>query len=181
MDVLNFVQNLERKKFYNYLAIFFVIFCLIIAGIIFFQYRKTSKSEERLQKINQSRGRAQTILKSHAFVKEQQKRVKEILEKDQKEFIITEFFDDVVKNLGLSAKRKESAGVAEVSLNNGYKEEQLPSSFKDMNMRDVVRLLNEIEQKERVYVKKVELLKSPKGRSLEVNLVIATLRPKVES
>jgi hypothetical protein len=170
---------LSVKDFIIILLFFFLIFSLVIAGIIFFQFRKVSKLEERLKKINQSRSKVQLVLQNHAFVKQQQESVKEILEKE-KYFMITEFFEGVVKNLALDSKtKKEEFKSLDVDLNNGYEEERLESNFKDMNMKEVVRLLNQVEQEERVYVKKIELSKSPKAKKLDVNLVIATLRPKV--
>ncbi len=176
----NFLQELEKKQFYQYLGIFLGIFLLLLGALIFFQRRRIGALEQRLRRINQQREEARAILQEYRLINQQRATVDEILAKD-KNFKIPQYFDLLVKELGLSNHMSKEPTVAESDLNNGYEEVQLDSSFKEMNMKQVAELLYKIEKNDRVYPKELVLIKSPKASLLDVTLVIATLQPKLTS
>jgi hypothetical protein len=49
-----------------------------------------------------------------------------------------------------------------------------------MSTQELATLLNEIEHKERVYTKSLDITQSKTPRTIDVTLTIATLQPKEE-
>jgi len=50
-----------------------------------------------------------------------------------------------------------------------------------MNTQKLTELLDTLEQNERIYTKEVEIYKPDAGQTINVNLLIATLEPKIET
>jgi uncharacterized membrane protein YhiD involved in acid resistance len=178
--IKNFIQELDRKEFKRYMMIGFAIFCVLIGLLIFMQKRKISNLESKLRRINQQRDEVRSILQEHALINQQRAAVDAILAKD-KNFKITQYFDNLVKELGLTRFMTKEPTPDERDLNNGYDEIQLDATFKDMDMRQVTELLYKIEQNDRVYTKELALIKPPKSSKLDVSITIATLQPKITS
>jgi hypothetical protein len=175
--VREFIRNLEPKKFYRYLAIFFALFFVLIGVIGYSYYRRLSNVQRRLKRINQQREEARSILQEHRRVRQQQAEIDAILSKD-KEFRIADYFLSVIKELNLTTRMTQEPVISEEDLNNGYVEVRLSASFTDMDMKQISQLLFRIEHNERVYPKEISIVKAMKSPTLDVTLVIATLRPK---
>ncbi len=175
-DISNFINELDAKDFYKYMLVVVLLFLIIIGAILYFQHSALSSYEARLKTINKQRVELRSLLQEHGLVNKQREAVDAILSKD-KAFRISNFFDLITKELGLSPHVTKDT-VIENDLGNGYVETQLDASFKDMDMKQVTDLLYKIEQSPRMYTKNLVLLKTPKSSKLDVTLVVATLQPK---
>lgn len=175
-DIGNFINELDAKDFYKYMIVVVVLFLIIIGAILYFQHSAIDSYETRLKNINKQRVELRSLLQEHVLVNKQRETVDAILSKD-KAFRISNFFDLITKELGLSSNVTKDT-VIENDLGNGYVETQLDASFKDMDMKQVTDLLYKIEQSLRMYTKNLVLLKTPKSSKLDVTLVVATLQPK---
>lgn len=174
--IRNFIENLETKDFYKYLAIALSVIIVIIGILIFNFYRKIHNLNERIALINDQRIVAQRILTQDEQVKKQRIAVNAILAQDP-DFIIGNYFNKILTKLGLIDKQKSSIEVSHIEHGDGYKETILKAKLTDMNMKQLCDLLSEIEKTERVYPKELEIVKG-KNKTIDVNLAIATLEPK---
>lgn len=173
-----FIQDLDDREFYRYLAVFLAALVLIMGGIVFFNYRTTAQLKKRITRLNNNRHALQEILTTFERVKQQKADVAAILEKD-KTFKIVGYLDQLIGTLNLTQHR---AGLqqSEESLEHlsEYNEIKLIVSFADMNMRQLVELLREIEKNERIYIKELEITKSGGRPAIDVRLTIATLQAR---
>lgn len=170
------LTNLDEQDFYRYAA-FVLGGLLLCAGIIIYHYEsKTSVYIKQARNINKERERAQDLLTRYEYVKQQQTEVSQLLNKD-KNFKIREYFEGVIKNQALTSHVKK-VDVAESELGNGYSEIRLDASVEGINTKILTELLYEIEQKERVYTKELEIKKPSNSSAINVTLVIATLQPQ---
>lgn len=174
--IRDFIYELERKEFYRYVALFLILFSALLGFLAYLQHQKVTTLEARIKHINKQRGEIRSILQEHALVKKQRAFVDTLLAQE-KDFKIGQFFERTVQELGLTQKMNKNP-VVDTDLGNGYIESQLESIFKDMDMKQVADLLHTIENNNRIYTKKLELIKPPKATKLDVTLVIATLQPK---
>jgi len=179
-SIINFVQELDRREFYRYLAVTGGIFLCVLGIIFFFQRRQIQDLDRRLKNVNKQRQAVRKILQEHALAEEQRQAVDSILERDRT-FRIKEFFQLAVKNLGLTRAMGKEPVVIDNDLGNGYTETQLESNFRNLDMKQVSDLLNRIEQNNRLYTKELTLSKARRTQKVDANLVIATLQPKTIS
>ena len=66
----------------------------------------------------------------------------------------------------------------ETTLKEGYKEITLTANISRADTQQLVGLLGELEQKERIYIKKLDITKKRNNNKFNFIIVIATLQPK---
>ena len=183
MEIINrlrlAIEGLEQKDFYKYLIV--VVACIIVlfSVFIFWHYSKVGSLTQRIEEVNEEReDKVRSILERKNVVEQQRKMINSILSK-QKDFKIAGYFSELLGKLNLTATEQRTS---EVELSNDYEEVQLTARFVKLKMKQLCDLLQEIEQKQRVYAKSLEIIRSNKDpKTIEVNLVIATLQPKLRA
>ncbi len=181
MNFLNDLQSritlLDKRSWYQYLAITAVFFFLLVGVILFFYYRSVSKWEQKIAEVNESRLEAKKLLDKAERVKKERTEVTALLEEDPN-FKIKAYMQDVLEKVGILAQvQSENAVVS--SMQDGYQENQVTYQLAGINMRQLTELLNEIEENKRVFVKELDITKSKKvPRTIDVDIRIATMMPK---
>ncbi len=115
-------------------------------------------------------------------VKKQKAIVDEILN-ENKSFKLLGYFDEITNKLGIDKNVKEkstSENTLEILTAKGYKEVRVNATFTELNTRQLAELLDEFEKNERIYTKNLEITKSSKTPTIDVEIVIATLQPETE-
>ncbi|MEX0671784.1 MAG: hypothetical protein WD068_00340 [Candidatus Babeliales bacterium] len=183
MDVLvkvrEFITNLDEQKFYIYTGIFIGVITLLFSIIIYRTFSTIDELKYRIESINEYRQEAQQIMARFADVKRQRAKVNEILTQDRR-FKITNYFDTLIDNLGMRQNLPNEPKVVEQDLDKQYKEVYITPALKHVNMRQFSQLLQDIEESERVYVKKIDIAKAQtRPPSIDVTITIATLQPRI--
>lgn len=177
-----FIEGLDEKDFYKYLAGAIIAIVIIMGLILFVNYRSISALKKRTNRLNTNRQAVQEILTTFERVKQQKAAVASILEKD-KTFKIVGYLDELIARLGLTPHKTGTMQQSEEPLEHlpEYNEIKIIVPFTDMNMRQLTELLNEIDKNERIYTKELDIVKSPTKPSLDVTLTIATLQARTET
>lgn len=177
----DFIQELDEKTFYTYLIGFLVAIVLLMSTTMFFNYRKVHALKKRISRINNNRKSLQDILTTYERVKQQKADVASMLDKD-KNFKIVGEVDTVLTSLNLINNRTSYNQSSEVKESlPEYTEIRLVIQLADLNTKQLVELLHEIEKNERIYTKELEITRSPSKPSIDVTLSIATLQARTES
>ena len=179
-QIKSFFDKLETKTFYYYI-IGYIGACLVIFAIsIFYFYSSINVLEKKIRDVNSSReDQIRIILETAAHVKQQQMMIEDILSKDP-DFKIAGYFEEILNRLDLKDK-KVSSEATTVDREDNYRKSELSAKFEGMTMQELTKLLQELEQKPRIATEKIEITKSKKQpKTIEVNLTISTLLPKVE-
>lgn len=179
VKVRDFITNLDEQKFYLYTSIFLGIITLIFGIMMYRTFSGISQLEEQIESINEYRERAQKIIGEFADVKKQRTKVNLILTQD-KRFKITNYFSTLIDDLGLRQHLQGEPKLVEQDLDRQYKEVRITPTLKHINMRQLAQLLQEIEESERVYVKKLDITKAQtRPPSIDIKINIATLQPRI--
>lgn len=175
-----FVQELDDKTFYTYLTAFLAGIVFVLGIVMFMSFNKITKLRSRVKQVNYNRQTIQELLTKFEKVKQQKAEVAAILEKD-KNFKIVGYLDSLLAKLGLTQNKTNYTQSSEnkESLPE-YIEIKLVVQLTDLNMRQLVDLLHEIEKTERIYTKELEITRSATKPSIDVTLTIATLQPRAE-
>jgi hypothetical protein len=173
------ITGLDKKLFYRYIAIAGACFILLLALIIWQYKSKINSLKKQIYKVNALRDDVRIELSKYEQIQKQRKEVDAILAEEE-DFNITGYFDDLVKRLGLEAHVKERTPSRQETEDN-YQETMVNATLVDITMQQLTELLNEIEHKARIFTKQIEITRSKKSPTIEVNLTIATLQPKTET
>ena len=182
MDVLgkvrDFIANLDEQKFYMYIGGFLGVITLVFGILMYRTVAGINELEEQIESINEYRHDAQRIIAQFSQVKKQRAKVNQILKQD-KRFKITNYFSNLINDLGLRQHLPVEPNPSKKDLDKQYEEVQITPKLKHVNMRQLVQLLQEIEESERVYVKKLDITKAQtRPPSIDVTVSIATLQPR---
>lgn len=181
LDTINtYFEYLNYKQFQRIVIIFFSTFFFISFIILYVNIRTHKKLTTRIRTINRKRTEVRELLERYELVKRQKSEVDSFLEKD-KDFKIAAFFDNVLQHLNLLGKKTRDPETSAENLENGYREIKLFATFSDMNMKQLIDLLDALEQNERIYTKELELYKPEQAQTINVNILIATLEPRLET
>jgi len=179
-QVREYIQGLDTQQFQRYLIALFVGIFLITSIIVYRYYSNVSALKKKIVYINNKRRDVKELLERYEIVKKQQEEVDALLEKD-KDFKIGGYFDSVMNQVGIARNKTREPETSSEELDNGYTEIKLYASFSNMNMQKLTELLDTLEQNERIYTKELEIYKPNQGPTINVNLLIATLEPKIET
>lgn len=178
--LLTRIQQFPRDQFRRYLIAFFVGYSLIIGFLVIWHIRSVNNRMTRIKGINKKYLEVRNLLERYEMVKKQKAEVDAVLEKD-KDFKIGGYFNTVLQQLNLLGKKTREPETSAEELENGYREIKLYATFNGLNMKQLIDLLDALEQNERIYTKEVEVYKPEQDRTINVNLLIATLEPKEET
>lgn len=173
------LEGLDNKQFMMYIISFLTGIILLSCIIMYRYYSSTRQLQKHIAFINTKRTEVKEILERYESVKKQQTEVNELLAKD-KDFVIAGYFTNLIKILAIEKNKTREPETSSEDLDNGYTERRLYATFTNLNMQKVSELLDTIEQSERIYTKELEIYKPTNEPMVNVNLLIATLEPKIE-
>lgn len=174
------IAQLDAKTFRNYLIAFFTILGLTLGIILWRYYSSTQSIHKNIRRINQEREQVQDIALRNALVKEQQ-RVVEALIKRNPNFKILGYFDTVLSQHNLTRNLSSRPETRPTDLDTGHTEMTLTANLTGLNMKSIVELLDTLERNDRINTKEIEITKPGFGRTVNLNLTIATLEPASQS
>lgn len=175
--IRSFVETIETKNFYKYITVFLIGISTFASIIVFQYYRKVKHWKERITLINELReDDVKVVLEKAQHVQQQRAEVDAILAEDE-DFKIGGYFKDLLAKLQLSEKEIAEETI-QIDREDNYRESELNAKFEDMNMKQLTKLLQEIEKNKRIFTKKLEIMKSKKKLgTIETQITIATLLP----
>jgi hypothetical protein len=172
-----FVTHKNKRQFLSFVGIFTIITLGVLGGLFYYHNETISGLKRRINRINQQREEIQKILQQNQEVVAQQKEVNEILSQDP-QFKIIQYFTDVLNALNIAPLNAKEPVVSEDAVDAQYIEIKLTTGLSGMNTKQLCDLLDKIEKSERIYIKELVITKNTNTASIDVMLVIATLRER---
>jgi len=179
--IKNFIAHLETKQFYRYSGIILGSLIVLMLTIIYYHYSSMKFWAKRINIINEEREEIRSILDKAQLVANQRAEVDSMLN-ESPDFKIDGYFTELVSKFGFAGNTKPTTSISFGDRDDmQYREVFLNAKFDTMTMKQLCELLDEIEQKDRIYIKELEIVKSKKiPDTIMVNLTIATLQRKPE-
>ncbi len=175
-----YIVQLDEKRFYQYLIGFLAITTILIALLVFYYYRSMQFYINKAQEVNEQREKVKIILDKAQHVKQQEKTILELIKEDEN-FKIAGYFKELIDQQGLSSKQASKSEVTSPSAQGKYQESVLTAKFAEITMKQLVTLLQAIDQNKRVYTKELDITESNKNAdTINVGIIIATVEPKQE-
>lgn len=171
------IASLDEKTWYQYLAITAGFLFLLIGLILYFYFSSTSKWEDRINEINESRIETKRLLDKAEKVHKERAEVIAILAEDPN-FKIKEYIQDVLEKIGIFGN-VTTGNVTQIARADNYREDVATYQINSITMKQLTEFLNEIDENKRVFTKDLDITKSKKiPHTIDVDIRIATLMPK---
>lgn len=173
--IQSFIDELEQQQFYYYTAGFLGVLVLLTAGLVYYNYSMSSTLSGDIAELNEEReDTIQKLLSKARRLQKEQSEIDAMLAESQ-DFKIGGYFEGVRNKLGL---RPSVESTAQADREDNYRESSLKARFDEITMKQVLELLQELEQMERIYTKELEIRKSKTPGTIDADITIATLQPK---
>jgi hypothetical protein len=172
----DFLSGLEERHFYYYISAFLGIIIIISSVMAYYQYDTTTELLDAIETINDEREtKVRPLLNKGARVKRKLKDINTMLAQET-DFKIGEYF----KKLKHFIPPAKEIIPTQTDHDDKYRETSLKANFTSITMQQLLELLKDLEQTERIYIKELDIRKSVKTEnSIDVELTIATLLPKL--
>lgn len=169
------IWALDKKSWYQYLAITGAIIFLIIGLILFFYFRSISQWQSRIQEINESRVQVKQVLEKAKQVQKERAEVTALLAENPN-FKIKEDIQRILQTVGINFTSQSE--VTTTRLDN-YQEVAATYQFSGITMKQLTEFLNEIDENKRLFTKELEITKSKRiPRTIDVDIKVAAMMPK---
>lgn len=178
--IQTYLDQLDEKRFYQYVSAFLIIVGLIMGGLMFHYYRTIRSLRNQINAINETREEVRILLDKAQHVKKEQKEVDAMIAQDPN-FKIAGYFEELLTKLNIASKKSSKLEVTSPAQEGRYQESVLNARFSDMTMQELTELLKNLDQNKRVFTKELEITVSKKTpNTIDVNLTIATLEPQTQ-
>lgn len=173
-----FVAALSKAEFKRYLLTYLTSVTILAVILIYWQYSQGSAIKKKIFVANQQREQVSDILTQDQEV-QQQKNIVDRALKERKKVKLLDYFEHTVNKLNLQSNLKKNdpfVSNLEHLRSQGYSEVRVEASLINLNTKQLVELLDEIERNTIIYIKYLEITKSGKAPVIDVLLTIATLQ-----
>ncbi len=171
------IAQLDKKSWYTYLAITGGILFALIGAILFYYFSVTSKWEQRIAAINETRSEVKRLLNRAERVQKERAEVTALLEEDPN-FKIKAYVQELLEKIGI-AGNVSAENVAPSTSDENYQIDVATYQLLGITMKQLTEFLDELESNKRIFIKELDISKSKKvPRTIDVGITIATMMPK---
>jgi len=173
-DILNFTNQLDKETFKKYLIILTIILFIFIGGSL---YLINEKSDSLINKINSTQKACldtNYILKKFQEIESQKKSLQKNLESNA-EMDIKGFFETFTRAHRIKSDSPWTSNSNILSENPELEEITLQALFKGQTMEALVKILKDLEDNEKIFVKNLKITKEA-ANTISFEITIGTLK-----
>lgn len=169
------IGALDKKSWYQYLAITGTIIFLIMGLILFFYFRSVSSWESKIEEINEERIKAKKLLDKARRVQKEREEVTALLAEDPN-FKIKEDIQKIMLTVGIQSKAQSDVNITRTE---NYQEVAVTYQFSGITMKQLTEFLKAIDENKRLFTKELEISKSKRiPQAIDVDIKIAAMMRK---
>ena len=175
VKITNRIQQLNKKEFERYLIGGLAVVVLLMGCLVYFIHAKSNDMLSQIKKLETLANKSVKLLGDYEKIQGEEARLQAILGK-QKDFNIQIFFEQFCKEqniIPISGWRTPTD-----QINPSFEEIVLPASFKDQTTEKLVKILEEIDKREIVYLKNLTIKTDRETRKIAFDITIATKKSK---
>lgn len=172
------LASFEKREIVRFGFIYLALCVAAVIGIISYFIYAQQEMKSKIILLNKSRNSVQSVFTQYQVVKQQKNKVDEAL-KQNKNFNILRFFQDIVQKKNLTSQTTTKLGSSK--LPNGYLEESLQVTVNQIDTKMMCELLQDIQQETIVYTVSIDITKQNFAKKINLSMTIATLREEEQT
>ncbi len=170
----NIIAHLAPKELKKYLLSLLFVIGLLITFIKYFIYTQSHTFVTHIKQLEKLDAKTSDMQEKYEMLLGEEERIQGLLNKN-KDFNIKSFFEAFYKEQHITPEAGWDTDVR--SINEKFDEIALNATFKDQTTEKLVKILEEIEKKEILSTKSINI-KSSKDKKISFDIVIATIKAK---
>jgi hypothetical protein len=173
---LSYLHRLEKAVFEKYLLIGLASFGLLIGSSVYLVYNTCQKFHQEITKLQNLKKKTRKLLLDFASIDAEETRINGVLEQ-HKSFDLKIYFELFCKEQGVAAAPGWNA--LTTAINQQVDEISLTATFKGLTTESLVRMLQEFDKTEIVYLKNIRI-KTDKDKKITCEVTLATIQKKTQ-
>ncbi len=176
-SIKDYIQGLNQKEMMRIVVAYLVIFVCLVSFLVYNHVNALGSAEQKTKLLNKARKEVQLILTEHDHIKSKKSEVDALLAKDTN-FYIQKYCQDALNDLKLT--NQSPLSLVSNTWPNGYIEESVQINISQITMKQACQLLQALQKNQLVFVKNLDIVKGSVAKKINVNMLVATLKPVVE-
>ncbi len=176
IEALRYLHGLEKAEFEKYLLIGLASFGLLIGTSVYLVYSTCNNLHQEITKLQNLKKKTRKLLLDFGSIDAEETRINAILEQ-HKSFDLKIYFELFCKEQGVAAAPGWNASTAVI--NPQVDEISLTATFKSLTTENLVRMLQEFDKTEVVYLKNIRI-KTDKDKKITCEVTLATIQKKAQ-
>ncbi len=176
-SIKDYIQGLNQKEMMRIVIAYIVAFVLLVGFLVYSHFNAIVSAQQKTKLLNKARKDIQLILTEYDHIKSKKSEVDALLAKD-KNFYIQKYCQDTLNDVKLT--NQSPLTLVTTTWPNGYIEESVQINVSQITMKQMCEFLQALQTNQLVFVKNLEILKGTVAKKINVNMLVATLKPVVE-
>lgn len=173
--IISYLQGLTKKESERLLVIVLATTALVMGGIIYFIYQTSDSLVASIKRLEKLANKATIVLHDYEKIQSEENRVISMLER-QKDFNIKIYFEQFCKEQNITPATEWDTYTE--SINPKFDEIRLSASFKDQTTQKLVKILEELDKREIIYIKNLSMKTEKEKQRIAFDITIATKKSK---
>lgn len=175
---VNYLQSLNKKQIQRYFLIFILLSGVGLLGLIYFVYSTSTELVGDIKRLEALANKATSVLEEDQKMEDESLRIQAMLDKE-KDFNIRSYFESFCQSQGLPIQGWGDTRTREI--NDKFDEIYLTASFKGETTEKLVKILEEFNKKEIIYVKSLRIKQEPNKRiSFEITIATKSMKRGID-
>lgn len=168
------IHSLDKKQFDKYLLMFIGGLVCVATLSIYFVYTSCKTLEADIIRLQATKKKTRRLLADYASIMAEETRLQGVLDQ-HKNFNLKVYFEQFCKEQGFNAA--PGWDVSTNSINAQVDEIALTATFKGLTTESLVKMLQEYDKTEIVYIKNLRI-KTEKDKKITCEIALATVKTK---
>jgi hypothetical protein len=174
--IIQSIHALDKKEFDKYLLISIASLLLGVGASIYYVYNTCHSLETDIIRLQATKKKTRRLLTDYANIMAEEARLQAILDQ-HKNFNLKVYFEQFCKEQSFSAA--PGWDVTTNSINPQVDEITLTATFKGLSTENLVKMLQEYDKTEIVYIKNLRV-KTEKDKKITCEIALATVKTKAQ-
>ncbi len=176
-NLANYIQNLNKKEFEKYLAIFLGIIMLFCITALYKIYNNSSVLIRQIKTTQRLVRKAELMIQKNKSLDKKEEKLQTLL-KANKEFSIRTFLEQFwTKNQIKPEPGWGETRTIAIPGNDNFDEIELTAIFKNQNTQKLTNIIDKLNKKDNIYTKELTIKREPDSK-ITFDITLATMKYK---
>ncbi len=171
-DAIEYITLLSEKDFKRQLGIILGIASLSAFGLVYYIYSKSASYQAGYKQLISQVQKTKQIMQENAVLQREEDRIQDMLEKNR-DFSLKSYFEQFYREHKITPEPNWDTTINPIEGNEAFEEVILPATFRNETTKKLVRILDDLDKKEIVYLKEL-VIKKEEEKTITFEITLAT-------
>lgn len=181
-EFIDQIQALQKDALRNYLALTIGAVFIFMSGMVYISMQKSSAIVAEIKDINTMMDKSASLIEEYERLESEEKSLTDLLEKHEDFSSLKSYFEQFCRKHNLKPEQgwAETAETIETDESNRFEEEQAVAIFRRLQTKDMVGIIEKIENDPLLTSKEIVIDREGKTISLTITVAVKKFKKVLE-